>query len=194
MLRFDVRRARAVVVGGGRAGTEKVARLVAAGADVVVVDPSPSSAIEAQTVTIRRRAFVDADVADAVLVVAATDDKAINDAVDRAGRLAGALVVRADRADGGGVAFVAQIERGPVSVGVSTGGVSPHLARLVRDRVDLALPAAIADLAALLAERPRDAARRGHASLPVAEALAALEAGDVVAARSLLGLSASRSD
>ena len=188
MLHVDLRGRRVVIVGAGRAGAEKLDRLVASGADLTVVDPAAAPDLERAGLTVRRRPFTDADVAGAWLVIAATKDERVNGDVERAARAAGALVTRGDRADGGGVAFVATVERGPITVGVSTGGASPALARLLRDRISASLSTAVVELAALLAERPRANGRRVHAALALDDALAALEAGETERARALLDL------
>ncbi|CAN5734572.1 hypothetical protein BH24ACT2_BH24ACT2_02290 [soil metagenome] len=159
------------------AGCEKVRRLVAAGAVVTVVDPSPAPELESLDVRLDRREFQDNDVVGAWLVIVATGDEAVDDKVERAATEAGVWVNRADKPDGGGIAFAAVIERGPVTVGVSTGGSSPTLARWVRDRIDAALPIEVGALAALLSGRPRTAGRRRHRGLPLDEALGALMAG-----------------
>jgi siroheme synthase-like protein len=188
LLHTDVAGRRVVVVGGGVAGLEKVRRLVAAGADVTVVDPSPSAEVAAEGVNLERRPFTPVDLQGAWLAVAATGDPTVDAAVGEAADAAGVWVNRADRADGGAVAFGAVVDRGPVQVGVTTGGVSPALARWVRDRIDAALPSAVGTLAELLARRPRTDGGRGHRDLPLDDALAALDAGEPDRAAALLGV------
>lgn len=185
-LHADVRDRLIVVIGGGVAGCEKVRRLVSAGAVVTVVDPSPARELESLEVSLERREFQDSDVVGAWLVVAATGDEAVNDKVERAATAAGVWVNRADKRDGGGIAFAALIERGQVTVGVLTGGSSPTLARWVRDRIEAALPTEVGALAALLSRRPRMTGRRGHRALPLDEALSAMMAGDPERAAKLL--------
>ncbi|MGQ4557461.1 NAD(P)-dependent oxidoreductase [Halobellus sp. GM3] len=100
------------------------------------------------------------------LVVAATDDERVNDAVTAAGRDRGALVNRADRSavertgdDAGrsadsGVADVvvpATVTDGDVSVAISTGGRSPALAKYLREEIEETIEDAEA-MAALTAE------------------------------------------
>jgi precorrin-2 dehydrogenase / sirohydrochlorin ferrochelatase len=192
MLQVDVADRSAVVVGSGPAGREKVARLRAAGAKVVIVDPAAASGGWPDGVAVMTRAFRADDVAGAALVVAATDDAGVNEAVARAGRAAGAIVVRADRPDGGGVAFAAVLEEGPVTVGVATGGVSPRLARWLRDRIATVVTPAVGEVAEMMARRPRSEGRRRHRDLQLDEALACVEAGDMERARGLLGVTALR--
>jgi siroheme synthase-like protein len=189
MVHLDVIGARVVVVGAGAAGREKVDRLVQAGAHVIVVDPEPAPELpEDDRVTVATRRFEPSDVDGATLVVAATNDPRVNEEVARAGRRAGAVVVRADLLDGGGAALAATLERGPVVVGVATSGASPALARWLRDRVASVVTPDVGVLADLLAERPRVGGRRGHGHLPLDDALASIEAGDLTSARSLLGV------
>lgn len=176
-LHVEVTGRSVVVVGGGGAGVEKVQRLVHAGAEVTVIDPSPSADLAAAARVVRRE-FQAGDVLGAWLVVVATGDAGLNDAVQRAADAAGIWVNRADLADGGGVTFGAVVRRGYVEVGVTTGGASPSLARWVRDRVESALPAEVGDLAEILAGRARRGGRRGHRGLAFDDALAALEQGD----------------
>lgn len=190
-LHADVRERLIVVVGAGVAGCEKVRRLVSAGAVVTVVDPSPAPELASLAVSLERRAFQDSDVIGAWLVIAATGNEAVNDTVERAATEAGVWVSRADKCDGGGIAFAAVIERGPVTIGVSTAGSSPTLARWVRDRIGAALPIEVGALAALLSRRPRTAGRRGHRGLPLDEALDALMVGAPERAARLLGVDVS---
>jgi len=98
---------------------------------------------------------------DPGLVVAATDDEAVNGAVAAAAREAGALVNRADRAggrDAGDVAVPATVRDDPVVAAVSSGGSVPALARELRRRVADVLEGAggMARLAADLREEWRD--------------------------------------
>lgn len=166
-----------VVVGGGAAGVEKARQLVGAGADVTVVDPSPSADLD-PAARVERRSFERDDVLGAWLIVIATDDADTNDAVQRAADAAGVWVNRADLPDGGGVSLGAVVRRGRVEIGITTGGASPSLARWLRDRVEAAVPMQIADLAEILAARARRGGSRRHRGLPFDDALAALERGD----------------
>ena len=71
---------RVVVVGGGHVAQRRVPHLIAAGADVHVVSPAVTPAIEGMVgsgeVTWHERGFADGDLDEAWYVVAATDDEA----------------------------------------------------------------------------------------------------------------------
>ena len=74
---------RVVVVGGGHVAQRRVPALVASGADVVVVSPVVTPALEgmAGEVDLVLRRFEDSDLDAAWYVVAATDDPEVNAAV-----------------------------------------------------------------------------------------------------------------
>ena len=91
---------RVVVVGGGQVAQRRIPALLAAGADVVVVSPRITPAIEGQVlageVAWVERGFVDDDVADTWYVVVATDDAVVNEQVSRAAESARVFCVRSD--------------------------------------------------------------------------------------------------
>ena len=91
---------RVVVVGGGHVAQRRVPVLIGAGADVVVVAPEVTPAIEGlkQEITIHLRGFEDDDLEEAWYVIAATDDPAVNAAVADSAERRRIFCVRADDA------------------------------------------------------------------------------------------------
>jgi uroporphyrin-III C-methyltransferase / precorrin-2 dehydrogenase / sirohydrochlorin ferrochelatase len=91
---------RVVVVGGGQVAQRRIPGLLAAGADVVVVSPRITPAIEGQVlageVAWVERGYADEDLADTWYVIAATDDPAVNEQVSKAAELGRVFCVRAD--------------------------------------------------------------------------------------------------
>lgn len=162
-----------LVFGGGRVGARK-ARRFAAEADVVVVSPRFADTDFGDARLVRARPDEDAvrtwlDRTDPALVVAATDDGALNEAVDAAARSQGRLVNRADESGGrpaGSVVLPAVARDGPVVAGVGTGGASPALSAHLRDRIAEEVEGAgemarlTAALRTILAERDLPAAER----------------------------------
>lgn len=134
-LAVDLTGHRVVLVGGGDVAARKLRRLLAAGARVEVVAPQADEAVVRQaasgTVTWRRRPYNPGDLDGAVLVVAATGDADVNDAVAADAAVAAVLCVRADDHDGS-ASFAAAVTRGPLQLAVSTGGASPALAARLR--------------------------------------------------------------
>ena len=141
-LFLDVVGKRVLVVGGGPVGTRKAEEIAAAGARVVVVTLTATDELRAQTgaITLVERAFEDADVDDAWLVVAATNDAATQERIARACATARVFCVAVDdppnaSAYGGGI-----VRRGPITIAISTSGEAPAVARLLRELIEGILP------------------------------------------------------
>jgi uroporphyrin-III C-methyltransferase/precorrin-2 dehydrogenase/sirohydrochlorin ferrochelatase len=135
---LHVRGRRVVVVGGGEVATRRAQRLAEAGADVVVVAPSVTAELSALDVDVVRREFAPADVDGAWLVLACTDDPAVNTAVVDAAAARGVWAGRADDAGRSSVWLPAVGEAGDVTVAVTAGG-DPRRAVAVRDAAVQAL-------------------------------------------------------
>ena len=139
---LDLRGRSVLVAGGGRIALRKAARLVEAGARVTVVAPEVLPGIEALPVAIVRRRFRRADVRGAVLVFAATDDRAVNRRVGEAARQAGTLANIADARAECDFMVPAVAARGGIAVAISTGGENPRRAAALRRRLESFLEAA----------------------------------------------------
>ncbi len=91
---------RVVVVGGGQVAQRRVPGLLAAGAEVVVVSPRVTPAIEGQVLAGEiawvERGFFDDDLADTWYVIAATDDPGVNEQVSKAAEARRVFCVRSD--------------------------------------------------------------------------------------------------
>jgi len=133
-----------LVVGAGVVATRKVEDLVAVGANVRVVAPRVTDEITASgaagTVTVAQRGFEERDVDGAWLVLASTDDAAVQKRVAIACAKAHVFCVAVDdppnaSAYGGGI-----VRRGPVTIAISTSGEAPALARLLREVLEQVLP------------------------------------------------------
>ncbi|HET9443283.1 MAG TPA: bifunctional precorrin-2 dehydrogenase/sirohydrochlorin ferrochelatase [Acidimicrobiales bacterium] len=127
---------RCLVVGGGRVARRKVEGLRDAGAAVHVVAPDIDPDLAAlDGVTSERRPYRRGEAGGYRLVVAATGDPAVNQAVYDDGEAAGVWVNSADDPDRCSFTLPAVLRRGPVTVTVATGGHSPALASWLRDRI-----------------------------------------------------------
>jgi len=206
-LLHDFRGERVLVFGGGRVGYRK-ARRFAREADVVVVATGFVNELESlpeEDETDERngrvslvKASVDpTDATDATdvetwlddaapaLVVAATDDPNLNEAIEREARQRGTLVNRADESSGrdaGSVVVPATARDGDVVVAVGTGGRSPAVSRELRRRIEPVVAraetvtAVTADLRDDLKRREISATKRRNAVRAVVESDAVWEA------------------
>ena len=119
---------------------QKVAGLLECGAKVHVVAPEVLSDIETMAgVTVERRPYERGEVADYRLVITATDDAQVNEAVYLDGETAGVWVNSADDPVNCAFTLPARVRRGPLLLTFSTGGHSPALAVWLRRRFETEL-------------------------------------------------------
>jgi uroporphyrin-III C-methyltransferase / precorrin-2 dehydrogenase / sirohydrochlorin ferrochelatase len=165
-LRLDSRPV--VVVGGGTVALRKVRWLLKAGARVTVVAPRLHPQLRAQVLrgklTHLAVEFAATHLANAIAVVAATDDRAVNTAVSDTAREQRIPVNVVD--DAGLSTFIspAIIDRSPLLVAVSSCGHAPVLARRVREQIEALLPSRLGALARFMGAW-RQAVRRKLDSL-----------------------------
>lgn len=139
-LRFDHRRV--VVVGGGQVAASKIPALLAAGAEVTVIAPEISSAIDRSRVTAITGEFQPSDLDGAWFVTAAATPD-VNRAVRAAADERGLFVNAVDDPANATAYLGGTINRGGVTVAFSTAGQAPALAGLLREAFDELVPADI---------------------------------------------------
>lgn len=124
-----------VIVGGGHVATQKVASLLPTKANIVVVSPILDASLlplaESGQITWREKEFEARDLDDATLIIAATNDTSVNEAVQEAAQH-WQLINRADAQAESDFITPATVRRGPLVLTVSTSGASPALARKIK--------------------------------------------------------------
>jgi siroheme synthase-like protein len=161
-----------LVVGGGAVAERKVRALLAAGARVRVVAPTPSNGLRSLAsatllLSLVEREYEPGDVDGATLVIAATNSRETNAAVAAEARAERRVINVADAPREGNAMTVATHRAGELVIAVFAGGV-PAVAARVRDalaeRFDGRYADAISALATLrrrlLASGGREAWRR----------------------------------
>ena len=138
---IDLKGRRALIVGGGRVALRKAERLMPYGADICAVAPEfiPGFA-GIPGVTLLERRFEPGDIEGAALVIAATDDGELNAAVSELCRWENIPVNVVDDLEKCSFVFPALVQRGELSVGISTGGASPSAAQYIRRGVEQLVP------------------------------------------------------
>ncbi len=127
----------ALVVGGGRVALRKARTLSDAGAKVRVVAPELLPELAADTrLDCVAAAYAAGHVAGMFLVIAATDDAAVNARVAADARAAGAIVNVVDTPALCDFIVPSVVERGRLVIAASTGGAAPSLARKIRERLE----------------------------------------------------------
>ncbi|MHB1160783.1 MAG: glutamyl-tRNA reductase [Chloroflexota bacterium] len=136
----DLRERLAVVVGGGEVALRKVEGLLAAGARVKVIAPELCRTLEELVaqgrLLLERRDYRLGDLDSAILAVAATSDPEVNRAVADEASGRNLLLNVVDVPDLCSFIVPSVIRRDELTVAISTGGMSPALAKRMRQKLE----------------------------------------------------------
>ena len=153
---LDLQGKQCVVFGGGGAAEGKVAKLKDAGAKVTVVSPEVTESIRAAAQVGELewcpRKYHPGDLAGAFLGIAATNIRSVNQQIFQEAQDLGVLLNVVDQPSQ--CTFIAPsiINRGPVTLAISTGGASPALARKLRQSLSTSPALAWADLGGIMSQ------------------------------------------
>jgi precorrin-2 dehydrogenase/sirohydrochlorin ferrochelatase len=194
---LDLDQKNCLLVGGGEIAEGKLEALIGAGARLTVVSPDVRPrfvelAIAGQ-LELHRRDYHPEDLVGAWLVIAATEDRALNARIAGDARAAGILVNAVDDPPNCDFFAVAIVRRGDLQIAISTNGRSPAFARWMRESLDTSLPTEYGDLLSLLGDI-RDRIRKNGPAPPYErwrdaitdDVLDALQHGDRVTAHARL--------
>ncbi len=141
-----------LVVGGGSVAARKVALLLQAGARVHVVspvlEPALNALVQQQKITHDAQLFAPDHLEKCVLVIAATNDMAVNRQVSESASARHIPVNVVDHPALCTFIMPSIVDRSPLMIAVSSGGASPVLARMIRAWLETWIPHAYARLAA----------------------------------------------
>lgn len=128
---------RAVVIGGGKVAERKVLTLLKAGAEVTVISPGITEMIKREKLKGKikhiERQYSKGDLKNAFLVIAATDSQDINKKVFEDSTC---LVNVVDSPSLCSFIVPSVIQRGPLTIAISTSGISPALSRSIRKELE----------------------------------------------------------
>ena len=145
-LMLDVRGRQAIVIGGDRVAAEKAAALAASGAFVSVLSQEFCAELLAQAeqkrVTLRRKAYEPGDLAGAFVVIAATNDLQLIQAIWAETQERGQPVNIVDVPEYCSFILPSVLRRGQLTIAVSTEGTNPGLAKRIRQSLEELFPPA----------------------------------------------------
>ena len=151
---LDLKKRNVLVAGGGEVAARKIDLLLRAGANVNVVAPRLCASL--QQLSDQERVLHLEDEYDEqlllqgiTLVIAATDDEAVNRQISEDAQALGLPVNVVDQPELCTFILPSIIDRSPVMVAISTGGASPVLGRMLRARLETLIPASYGKLAEL---------------------------------------------
>ncbi|EKO39859.1 MAG: siroheme synthase [Solidesulfovibrio magneticus str. Maddingley MBC34] len=133
----NLRGKRCLVVGAGQVGRRKIATLAECGAEeILVIDLAPAEAcaelLSHPAVVFACRPYETSDLDGRFLVIASTDDEALNWRISRECAERGIPCNIVDQPEKCSFIVPAMFTQGDLTVAISTGGSSPALARKIR--------------------------------------------------------------
>ena len=147
---------RCVIIGGGQIAEGKISKLLDSGAKIIVISPDATQGIrgfaESGQIEFDLRKYQEGDLQGAFLVIAATNDREVNQEIFEEAEKQGILLNAVD--DMPRCSFIAPsiVEKGPVTVAISTGGASPALARKLREKMEVSSALDWADATGVLSK------------------------------------------
>lgn len=140
-----------LVVGGGNVAFRKITALKDFGAKVTVIAPVILTEIKTmESVACLEKEFTEDDIAEWALVVAATDDAALNRQISTSCQKKKIPINAVDQIEDCSFIFPAYLKEGEVVAAFSSGGQSPSIAQYLKAQVKPAMTPLLGELAACL--------------------------------------------
>lgn len=166
---FNIAQRPCIVIGGGDVATRKVIMLRKAQGQVTVISPELCEELREMhaqgEIDYVPAEFHAEQLTSACLVIAATDDEAVNEAVSVAAKRLNIPVNVVDAPALCTFTMGSVIDRSPVVIAISSEGNAPVLARHIRSKIETMLPAAYGRIAAIAGEF-RDQVKAKFSNLP----------------------------
>lgn len=129
-----------VVVGGGEVASRKVTSLLKAQAQITVVSPELSlklqGLLEDKSIEWKKKNFTPEDLEGAFLIIAATNSSKVNELVANSAS-PHQLCNIVDREEFCDFIVPSVVQRGPLSIAVSTSGANPKLAKEIKKELEV---------------------------------------------------------
>jgi precorrin-2 dehydrogenase/sirohydrochlorin ferrochelatase len=134
---LDLKGKKAIVIGGGKVAERKVLTLLKSGADITVISPKITKKIDSEKTKGRikhiSRQYRKGDLKNAFLVIAATDSPIINEQISKDSPC---LVNVVDTPSLCNFIVPSIVNRGYLTIAISTSGISPALSRSIRKELE----------------------------------------------------------
>lgn len=139
---IELQNAPVLVIGGGKVALRKVQKLLPYGANITVVAPKMEEELEEISEVAKiHREFDSSDLLSCpTMVIAATDQKEVNEQIAYRCKEQNIPVNVADDVENCSFLFPSLVKKGKLSAGICTGGSSPTAAIYCKERLQEALP------------------------------------------------------
>lgn len=155
-ISLNVRGRKCVVIGGGQVALRKVRTLLEHGANVEVISPELCAGLgqlaDKDSIHVLNRVYQEGDLTGAFITITATDDSSVNQQVIGEARRKAVMINVVDDADNSDFIAPSYLQRGDITIAVSTAGRSPALARKIRTVLEKEFTDEYAALAQLVSE------------------------------------------
>ena len=147
-----------LLIGGGEVAERKLDLLLKANAKLTIVSPKFTDYIEELISSNKNITPINDDYKKEYMkntfsfVIAATNNESLNEDIAKQANKQGILVNVVDKPNICDFIFPSILERGPITVAVSTGGSSPVLARMLRTKLETMIPGAYGRLAKIISD------------------------------------------
>ena len=132
-----------LVVGGGDVAARKIRLQISAGAKITIISPTLSDTIRHEMlaeVTYIQREFEDKDIEGYRLITAATNDSSVNKRVSELAHARNVPVNVVDQPQLCSFITPSIVDRGLMTIAISTGGGAPVMARNLRSKIEAVIP------------------------------------------------------
>ena len=156
-LFIDTAGKKCLIVGGGNVASRKLIPILKSKMLVTMVSPDITNEIldtieGAENFNHEKREFIDSDINDQFLIVAATNDKNVNAYVAKIAKEHNILVNMAEDSSVGNTLIPSVVDRDPIKIAISSGAASPILTRLVKTKLETVIPYSYSKLAEVMME------------------------------------------
>ncbi len=154
---LDLKGKRCIVIGGGEVAERKVHLLLKASAEVMVISPALTEGLQALKnrgeIEHLQRPYRDGDLEGAFLVVVATSQQQVNRLASEEAHRRGIPVNVVDAPELCSFIVPSILQKGPLTIAISTSGESPAMARTLREELEEALPPALGEFISYIGKR-----------------------------------------
>jgi precorrin-2 dehydrogenase/sirohydrochlorin ferrochelatase len=138
---LDLRDRLCIIIGGGQIAEGKIASLLECGAQIKMISPEVTAEVQEMSDTgilsLVKRGYQQGDLEGAFIVIAATDDNSVNREISQEAEKRHILLNVADVTHLCTFIAPSVVKKGEVTVAISTSGLSPALARKLREELEV---------------------------------------------------------
>ncbi|MGN0631680.1 MAG: bifunctional precorrin-2 dehydrogenase/sirohydrochlorin ferrochelatase [Ruminococcus sp.] len=147
----DIENKKCLVVGGGKVALRKVQKLLPFSPEITVIAPLIcEELLLMENIKIIKRKFMESDIDSAFMVIGAADDSRVNGLISELCMKRNIPVNIVDEPRLCSFYFPSIVRKNNITVGISTEGKSPVLARFLREKIEMEIDGDILRTAELL--------------------------------------------